>query len=109
MSEYWFNTRTKQVEEGRQSDYTDLMGPYPTRAEAEAARAQDPRLAIALLRAAVDLWRGRFLEDIDHDRVGGTEVMGPDDAYLDVVGDLAELELDAGDHRSARDRLRHGR
>jgi hypothetical protein len=37
MSEYWFNTRTKQVEEGRQSDYTDLMGPYSTRAEAEAA------------------------------------------------------------------------
>lgn len=34
--EFWFNTRTKQVERGRQSHYTDLMGPYPTE---EAARA----------------------------------------------------------------------
>ncbi|MCE6993312.1 tetratricopeptide repeat protein [Saccharothrix sp. S26] len=77
------------------------------RAEAtSAADAGDERRAIGLLRAAVDLWRGRFLEDIDTDRVGGTEVMHPDDGYLDAVGDLAELELDAGDHRSARDRLR---
>ncbi|MFE9746387.1 tetratricopeptide repeat protein [Saccharothrix saharensis] len=77
------------------------------RAEVTAAvDAGDQRRAIGLLRAAVDLWRGRFLEDIDHDRIGGTEVMGLDDAYLDAVGDLAELELDAGDHRSARDRLR---
>ncbi|MFT7840987.1 tetratricopeptide repeat protein [Saccharothrix sp. BKS2] len=76
------------------------------RAEAEAVRAEDPRRAVELLRVAVDLWRGRFLEDIDVDRVGGTEVMHPDDGYLDAVGDLAELELNAGDHRSARDRLR---
>ncbi|MFJ6675954.1 tetratricopeptide repeat protein [Actinosynnema sp. NPDC091369] len=76
------------------------------RAQAEAARAEDPRRAIALLRAAVDLWRGRFLEDIDHDRVGGTELISPDDSYYDAVGDLSELELDAGDHRSVRDRLR---
>lgn len=72
---------------------------------AEAVEA-DPRRAIALLRAAVDLWRGSFLEDIDVDRVGGPDVIFPDDGYLDAVGDLAELELDAGDHRSARDRLR---
>ena len=32
---FYFNTETHQVEEGRQSDYTKLMGPYPTR---EAAR-----------------------------------------------------------------------
>ncbi|MFI9006777.1 tetratricopeptide repeat protein [Actinosynnema sp. NPDC053489] len=76
------------------------------RAEAEEARSEDPRRAITLLRAAVDLWRGRFLEDIDHDRVGGPEVVSPDESYFDAVGDLAELELDAGDHRSARDRLR---
>ncbi|KOX15310.1 SARP family transcriptional regulator [Saccharothrix sp. NRRL B-16348] len=77
------------------------------RAEAaSAADAGDRRRAIGLLRAAVDLWRGRFLEDIDHDRIGGTEVMYPDDGFFDAVGDLAELELDAGDHRSARDRLR---
>ena len=76
------------------------------RAQAETARADDPRRAIELLRQAVDLWRGRFLEDIDIDRVGGSEVILPDDSLPDTIGDLAELELDAGDHRSARDRLR---
>ena len=29
--------KTKQVEQGRQSHYTDLMGPYASRAEAEQA------------------------------------------------------------------------
>jgi DNA-binding SARP family transcriptional activator len=76
------------------------------RLRSEALNADDPRRAIGLLRAAVGLRRGRFLEDIDIDRVGGPEVMSPDVSYLDVVGDLAELELNAGDHRSARDRLR---
>jgi DNA-binding SARP family transcriptional activator/tetratricopeptide (TPR) repeat protein len=76
------------------------------RTEAEATRASDPRRAIDLLREAVDLWRGRFLEDIDIDRVGGSEVLLPDDSLPDTVGDLAELELDVGDHRSARNRLR---
>ncbi|SHF83047.1 AfsR/SARP family transcriptional regulator [Streptoalloteichus hindustanus] len=73
---------------------------------ADAVRERDQHRAIELLRSAVDLWRGRFLEDIDIDRVGGTEVMSLDDSYLDAVGDLAELELAVGDHRSARDRLR---
>lgn len=36
-AQFWFNTRTKQVEEGRQSHFTDLIGPYPTRAAAEQA------------------------------------------------------------------------
>ncbi len=35
--EYWFNTSTGQVEEGRQSGWSDLMGPYGSRAEAEHA------------------------------------------------------------------------
>jgi len=34
MAEYWFNTKTRQVEEGHQSDWSNLMGPYPS---AEAA------------------------------------------------------------------------
>lgn len=72
----------------------------------QARREQEPRRQIELLRAAVDLWRGRFLEDIDIDRVGGTDVISPADSYFDTVGDLAELELATGDHRSARDRLR---
>ncbi|USX55358.1 tetratricopeptide repeat protein [Lentzea sp. HUAS12] len=71
-----------------------------------ALQDNEQRLAIDLLRRAVSLWRGRFLEDIDIDRVGGSEVIPPDEAYLDALGDLAELELLAGDHRSARDRMR---
>ena len=35
--EYYFNTRTRMVEKGRQSSWEHLMGPYPS--EAEAARA----------------------------------------------------------------------
>ena len=34
---FYFNTETHQVEEGRQSDYTKLMGPYPTREAASQA------------------------------------------------------------------------
>lgn len=76
------------------------------RLRAEAGRTDDPRRKIELLREAVGLWRGRFLEDIDIDRVGGPEVGFPEESLPDAVGDLAELELDTGDHRSARDRLR---
>ncbi|MBM7775973.1 tetratricopeptide (TPR) repeat protein [Actinokineospora baliensis] len=73
----------------------------------EAARgAADRAEAIDFLREAVALRRGRFLEDIDIDRVGGPDVVFSEDAFHDAVGDLAQLELDAGDHRSARDRLR---
>ncbi|WP_084037910.1 hypothetical protein [Demequina sp. NBRC 110053] len=36
-TEYWFNTRTRMVEKGRQSSWEHLMGPYSS--EAEAARA----------------------------------------------------------------------
>lgn len=35
--EYYFNTRTKMVEKGRQSSWEHLMGPYDTREEAEQA------------------------------------------------------------------------
>ncbi|WP_093601038.1 AfsR/SARP family transcriptional regulator [Lentzea waywayandensis] len=75
----------------------------------EAAQAQqdnDQRRAIELLREAVTLWRGRFLEDIDIDRIGGAEVFVPTEGYHDALGDLAELELVTGDYRSARDRMR---
>ena len=34
---YWFNTRTNQVEEGRQSLSIDRLGPFDTREEAERA------------------------------------------------------------------------
>lgn len=35
--QFWFNTKTGQVEQGRQSHYPHLMGPYATREEAEKA------------------------------------------------------------------------
>ena len=34
---YYYNTETGQVEQGYTSDWTDRMGPYRTRAEAEKA------------------------------------------------------------------------
>ena len=39
MAEFWFNTTTGEVEEGRVSDWAVVLGPYPTRAA--AARALD--------------------------------------------------------------------
>jgi DNA-binding SARP family transcriptional activator/tetratricopeptide (TPR) repeat protein len=71
-----------------------------------AVQNNDQHKAVSLLRTAVALWRGRFLDDIDIDRVGGASVISPADSYADVLGDLAELELGIGDHRSARDRMR---
>lgn len=35
--QYWYNIRTGQVEEGHQSSWTHLMGPYPTREAAQHA------------------------------------------------------------------------
>ncbi|MGZ3143810.1 tetratricopeptide repeat protein [Lentzea chajnantorensis] len=75
----------------------------------QAARAvhdNDGRRAVDLLREAVALWRGRFIEDIDIDRVGGADVVFSDEGHHDAIGDLAEQELVIGDHRSARDRMR---
>lgn len=37
MAEFYYNTSTGQVEEGKRSTWTALMGPYPTREEAEHA------------------------------------------------------------------------
>lgn len=37
--QYWFNTRTGEVEHGKQSLATDLLGPFAT--EAEAAKAPE--------------------------------------------------------------------
>ncbi|MCS6710726.1 SPOR domain-containing protein [Brachybacterium sp. EF45031] len=39
MTEFFYNLRTGQVEEGRQSQGPDLMGPYATREEAQQALA----------------------------------------------------------------------
>jgi hypothetical protein len=37
MPEYYYNLTTGQVEEGKQSSGTELMGPYPTREAAAQA------------------------------------------------------------------------
>lgn len=37
MAEFFYNVDTGQVEEGRQSSGTELMGPYATREEAQNA------------------------------------------------------------------------
>ena len=39
-SEYWYNVRTRQVEEGAQSNWSQLLGPFGTREEAQAAMAR---------------------------------------------------------------------
>ncbi|MBB4906988.1 AfsR/SARP family transcriptional regulator [Actinophytocola algeriensis] len=60
----------------------------------------------ATFHEALDLWRGRFLSDMDVDRVGGPTVMPSEEERVDALVDLAELELSAGQHRRIRDRLR---
>jgi hypothetical protein len=37
MPEYWYNVNTHQVEEDALSDWSQLIGPYKTREEAEHA------------------------------------------------------------------------
>ncbi|HEV7649562.1 MAG TPA: tetratricopeptide repeat protein [Actinophytocola sp.] len=72
-----------------------------------AARASSDRVeATRLFTEALDLWRGRFLSDLDIDRVGGPAVTPSDDTRIDALVDLAALELAAGRHREIRERLR---
>ena len=47
-AEYYFNTRTRMVEKGRQSAWEDLMGPY--------ASADEAQQAIAKAQERVDAW-----------------------------------------------------
>jgi len=39
MAEFWFNTATGQVEDRRASDWSVVLGPYPTREAAAQALA----------------------------------------------------------------------
>ncbi|MBP2435462.1 SPOR domain-containing protein [Microbacterium amylolyticum] len=48
-TEFWYNMRTGEVEEGKQSGSLELAGPFSTRDE--AARAPD------ILRERADAWR----------------------------------------------------
>jgi hypothetical protein len=40
MPQYWYNVKTHQVEQDAQSGWKELIGPYNTREEAEAAPAK---------------------------------------------------------------------
>jgi hypothetical protein len=37
MTEYWYNVNTHEIEEDAMSDWSQLIGPYKTREEAEHA------------------------------------------------------------------------
>lgn len=55
MPEYYFNTRTHEVEEGRVSDWSQVMGPYPTR---EAALR-----ALETARGRNEAWEAQDADD----------------------------------------------
>ena len=57
-TEYWYNTATGQVEEGHRSSWTNLMGPYATRGEAERALDQARQRTDAWDRED-EAWRGK--------------------------------------------------
>lgn len=40
VAEFYFNTKTREVEEGKPSSWTNRMGPYPTREAAQKALQQ---------------------------------------------------------------------
>ncbi|MFI5084373.1 MAG: SPOR domain-containing protein [Actinomycetales bacterium] len=40
MPQFWYNVNTHEVEEDAQSDWSQLIGPYNSRAEAEQALAK---------------------------------------------------------------------
>ncbi len=71
-----------------------------------AQRETDQARRHTLLREAIDLWRGQYLEDLDIERVGAIEATSVTEKFLDALGDLAEIELASGNHRWVRDRLR---
>jgi hypothetical protein len=48
MTQYWFNLKTHQVEEGPQSPGIDRAGPYASREEAAKA--------VATMRARTEAW-----------------------------------------------------
>lgn len=45
---YWYNVNTKSIEKGAQSDWSQLLGPYDTEAEA--------RTALEKVQARNDAW-----------------------------------------------------
>lgn len=56
MAEFWFNTVTGEVEEGRVSDWRAVLGPYPTR-DAAARALTSARERSAAWDEAERAWR----------------------------------------------------
>ncbi|MCK6090080.1 SPOR domain-containing protein [Micrococcus endophyticus] len=66
-SEYWYNVRTQQVEEGAQSDWSQLLGPFGTREEAQSAmsRVQANNEAADAADERDDHWDNNPFNDAD--------------------------------------------
>lgn len=59
MAEFFYNIRTGQVEEGRVSDWSQLMGPYASREEAQHA--------LEKARARNEAWDAQDAQDEQDD------------------------------------------
>lgn len=96
------NTRTLRVDLA-QIDYFRFI---ELRNQAHTAqRSRDDGRALRLLREAADLWQGEFLADLDNDTLRFPYQRQLQRIRLDVLHDLAVLELDNGDYGSVQDHL----
>ncbi|MFI9508948.1 BTAD domain-containing putative transcriptional regulator [Nocardia sp. NPDC052566] len=81
------------------------LGEFTRRAAAgRDLAASDPHAAIAELRAALGLWRGQALADLESAYVPDMRA-GLDDRRLATVEELMELELSLGAHERLLDEL----
>jgi DNA-binding SARP family transcriptional activator len=71
----------------------------------EALRGGDPRRARALLRAALDLWRGPPLADVSYEEFAQEAIHRLDERRLDALEAYAEADLELGDLADATKRL----
>jgi len=63
-----------------------------------ALREGNPPLASKMLRSAVELWRGRLLEDTPLSPQLEASVTALDDQHVTVLNDLAAARLELGEH-----------
>lgn len=70
-----------------------------------AQRGGDDTRALTLLREAIGLWRGEFLEDLDNDSLRHPYQRQLERARMDTLHDWAVLELERENHESVQDQL----
>ncbi|MFF4159465.1 BTAD domain-containing putative transcriptional regulator [Streptomyces sp. NPDC001678] len=70
-----------------------------------ALAAQAPEAAAALLREALDLWRGPVLADLVETGIAWPELTAAEKARLDALEDFFEAELACGRHHMVLGRL----